>query len=255
MNKYLYGIFSVSTIAIASIVCCVDSLAQPGKDPKTGASSSPNLSSFSKNIRPKPEVSSIVPAAAVLGTMDKVRSAIPYSIANENVGIDERQEQRGLPPTSIYSVGVGDVLLIATQSAGISFGQFTVRADGTIDFPLAGERVKVIGLTTYRIESTLSDTVRLFPTTRIIVKVRDYVSHGVLVRGMVDIPGFHQIQRDAVPLFVIRATAVVNPQSDRVVIKREKDGTIESYLLSSTSADAVIVYPGDIVDFTVAHLR
>lgn len=172
------------------------------------------------------------------------------SIVPDNDRSTRRGVTAGSSPTSIYRVGVGDVLVIEIQNSSTSSGHYTVRNDGTIDFPLAGEYVSVADKTTDEIEGHLSESISLYSAPQVSVKIAEYVSHGVLVNGLVEVPGFHQIHRDAVPLFVIRAAAGVTQNAKRVTIKRERTLGSESYLLSSPNADRTLIFPGDSVEFT-----
>ncbi|MGB5014847.1 MAG: polysaccharide biosynthesis/export family protein [Pyrinomonadaceae bacterium] len=174
----------------------------------------------------------------------------PLSIVRENEGNTQRTVTANLSPTSIYRIGVGDVLMIEIQNASTSSGLYTVRNDGTVDFPLAGEYVSVADKTTDEIEGQLSESISLYSTPQVSVKIAEYVSHGVLVSGLVEMPGFHQIHRDAVPLYVIRSAAGVTQSAKRVTIKRERALGTESYLLSSPNTDRTLIFPGDSVEFS-----
>ena len=176
--------------------------------------------------------------------------APPKTFARENFEIAKRAVTANVSPTTVYRVGAGDVLFIAIQNGNSSSSYYTVRPDGTIDFPLAGEDVVVTGQTADDIEKSLTNAVKLFEKPRIAVKVREYASHSVLVHGLVEAPGSHQLQRDAVPFFVIRAAAIVSPRASGVKIIREKNAKVESFLLADETVDDVLVYPGDLVEFT-----
>ena len=62
---------------------------------------------------------------------------------------------RAVPPTTIYKVGAGDVLFINLKNAGQGSGYHTVRQNGTIDFPLAGDDLIVADQTVSDIEEML----------------------------------------------------------------------------------------------------
>ncbi|MEO6051228.1 MAG: polysaccharide biosynthesis/export family protein [Pyrinomonadaceae bacterium] len=89
-------------------------------------------------------------------------------------------------PTDIYKVGVGDVLSVNLKNAAQGSGYFTVRQDGTIDFPLAGENVIIADQTVDIIEDILEFGVTRFPDPQIEVRVREYVSHRIKVSGLVE---------------------------------------------------------------------
>ena len=93
------------------------------------------------------------------------------------------------PLTEIYKVGVGDILFVNLKNLPQGSGYFTVRRDGTIDFPLAGEKVRVVDQTTDAIEGLLASGITLFANPQVEVKVRQYMSHRITVSGLVQLPG------------------------------------------------------------------
>lgn len=189
-------------------------------------------------------------AQTAIEKINNEQSDRPASIARETYNIARRASKINSEPTSIYRVGSGDVLIIEIKNASLSSNYYTVRNDGTIDFPLAGENVVVTGQTVDEIEDMLAASIKLYELPQIYVRIRDYVSHSVLVNGLVDVPGYHQLQRDAVPLYVLRAKAGIDPRSNAVKIKRAKDSNIESFLLTNTNVDSVLIFPGDSIEFT-----
>ena len=153
-------------------------------------------------------------------------------------------------PTEIYKVGNSDVLFISLQNApSKESNYFTILNDGRIDYPLAGEMVSVVGLTTDQIEDLLKEKVKLYENPQISVKVREHNSHNFTVLGLVEKPGEKSLLREAMPLYVVRAEAVVQSKANRVTIKR-KDSDTQSVDLKDPKYGEVLVYPGDIVEFT-----
>ena len=65
-------------------------------------------------------------------------------------------------------------------------------------------------------------------------------------------PGEQQIQRDAVPFYVIRAMTGIDPRADRVRITRAVSAKTDEFALNDRSLDAVLVYPGDSIEFADA---
>jgi polysaccharide biosynthesis/export protein len=149
--------------------------------------------------------------------------------------------------TEIYKVGVGDVLMITLRGSTQSSNYFTVSADGTIDFPLARGPIKVQGLTPQQIERSLAAGITLFPNADVDVKVREYVSHKVEVKGAVERPGTKYLQREAMPLYVIKAEAGVTRSASRVVVTRS--GRESLHDLANDQTDNMLVFPGDVLDF------
>jgi polysaccharide export outer membrane protein len=162
--------------------------------------------------------------------------------------IARRANPTTVVPTEVYKVGVGDVLFINLQNAGRASSYYTVLNDGTIDYPLAGKMVFVKGFTVEEIEDTLRDTIKLYENPRVSVKVRDYASHAVSVLGMVERTGEKYIQREAVPLFVIKAEAVVQPKAAYAIVKRA-NATTETLSLKDAKTDDFLVLPGDVIEF------
>jgi protein involved in polysaccharide export with SLBB domain len=183
----------------------------------------------------------IIPANAIVSDR---RS----TIARRTNPTARQAELNSKPLTEVYKVGVGDVLAIALKSASQGSGYYTVRADGTIDFPLAGEKVIVAGQRVDAIREILESGITLFPDPQVEVSVREYISHKIGVSGLISDPGEKGLQREAVPLFVIRAEAVVDPKATRVLISRESSNP-EIYDLKDAATDNVLIYPGNSLEF------
>lgn len=171
------------------------------------------------------------------------------SAANKTLEIAKRASVNALPPTEIYRVGVSDVLFISLQNAPAKTSTYyTVLSDGSIDYPLAGGMISVGGLTIEEIEELLNSKISLHENPQVSVKVREYASHPITVLGLVEKSGEKFIQREAVPLFVVKAEAIVSPNAAEVLIRRA-DSTIEIVKLSDPKADEVLILPGDFVEF------
>jgi hypothetical protein len=80
------------------------------------------------------------------------------------------------------------------------------------------------------------------------VKVREFGSHKIDVAGLVERNGERFLQREAMPLFTVRADVGVKNDALRVVIKRPS-GTTETYSLADMRTDSVLVSAGDVVEF------
>ncbi len=171
------------------------------------------------------------------------------TIAKRTLEVVRNANKNAVVPTETYKVGVGDILFINLQNSSKGSTYFTVLNDGTIDYPLAGEMVSVAGLTTEEIEDALREKVKLYDNPQISVKVREYSSHKITVLGLVEKSGEKFMQREAIPLFVVRAEAIVQAKANRVVIRRA-DSTIETFSLTDEKAENTLIFPGDIVEFT-----
>ncbi len=162
----------------------------------------------------------------------------------------KNSESISRPLTEIYKIGAGDVLYINLKNSAHGSGYFTVQADGTIDFPLAGEKIIAAGKTIDIIENILASAIKLFPNPQVEAKVRQYASHRITVSGMVANAGEKSLQREAVPLYVIRAESGVRSQATKVLVTREKMVSVEIYDLREAKIDDVLIYPGNLVEFT-----
>jgi len=170
------------------------------------------------------------------------------SVANKTLEVASRANA-AVAPTEIYKVGIGDVLFISLQNAPPKDSTyFTVLNDGTIDYPLAGEMLAVQGLTTEEVEDLLKEKIKLYENPQVSVKVREHASHQITVFGLVEKAGEKYLQREAVPLYVVRAEAIVQSNAGLVIIKRANSDT-EKIDLKDPKAEDILIFPGDIVEF------
>lgn len=172
------------------------------------------------------------------------------SIAKKTLDVVRRANTEAISPTEIYKVGIGDILFINLQNSPKDSTYYTILNDGTIDYPLAGEMVTVAGMTTDEIEQILKNKIKLYENPQISVKIREYASHTISVLGLVEKAGEKKIQREAVPLFVVRAEAIVQPKASQAIIRRT-NASIETIELKDTKSDDVLIFPGDIVEFGI----
>jgi protein involved in polysaccharide export with SLBB domain len=156
------------------------------------------------------------------------------------------------PPTAVYRVGVGDIIDVRlVNGMGKDFTLFTVLANGTIDYPLAGEPVGVLNLTTDEIGARLSAALKrrgIFDRAQFQINVRDYASHSVLVSGLVEQPGQKVLRREAVPLYVLLAEASLRPDAGRVVIITRATGATKTLDLSDSNTLNELVSNGDVIN-------
>ncbi len=171
------------------------------------------------------------------------------TIAQQTLKIAKNAGLRASSPSEIYKVGVGDILFVTLKDAAGGSGYYTVHADGTIDYPLAGENVVVADQTVEDIEETLATGITLFSNPQVEVVVREYASHKITISGMAETTGEVNLRREAMPLFVIRAEAGVSSKATTAVINRSATMKIDSYNLRDPNAANTLVYPGDAVEF------
>ena len=156
--------------------------------------------------------------------------------------------------TEIYRVGVGDVLDIRLINSPTNRSTlFTVMPGGAIDLPIAGGALPVSGLTTDEIQARIAAELKrraVEEKAQVSVGVRQYVSHSVMVSGLVVQPGTRYLRREEVPLYVVLAESQLRNDAGRVRIMRAgTDG--ETLELSDPQTLNVTVQPGDVI--TVSH--
>jgi protein involved in polysaccharide export with SLBB domain len=198
---------------------------------------------------PGPQVASNVPANSNSQSKTLVKPT-SLSTAQPIKATRDANSMRDPVSTSNYSVGIGDVLDVrlsnlATRESTL----FTVMRDGTLEYPLVGSPIRVLGMTTDDIARLLAKQIRVLNAPRVSVSVRDYASHGVMVTGAVGNPGRKILRREAVPLFALLAESMVNPDAALAIITHNgKDGSPIN--LRDDKAMATPVVSGDVIRIT-----
>jgi tetratricopeptide (TPR) repeat protein/protein involved in polysaccharide export with SLBB domain len=154
--------------------------------------------------------------------------------------------------TRVYRVGPGDVLDVRLLNASVdptAPSLYVVTAGGLLDYPLTGDPLSVAGATVEEIGQRITAGLKRlgFPKGQeVVVSVREYASHHVIVSGLVREPGTKIIQREAVPLYVILADAQLSPEAEQVQISTPA-GTKATIDLNDTSALDIPIATGDVV--------
>ena len=154
----------------------------------------------------------------------------------------------------IYRVGVGDVLDIRLLNSAYSKAStlFTVVAGGVIDLPIAGGSISVAGLTPEEIQNIISAELKrraVDDKGQVSVGVRQYVSHSVMVTGLVVNPGTRFLRRELVPLYVVLAESQMRNDGGRVVILRGGMAG-QPHDLSDPATLNLTVQSGDVITVT-----
>ncbi|MGA9995965.1 MAG: tetratricopeptide repeat protein [Pyrinomonadaceae bacterium] len=181
------------------------------------------------------------------------------SAKNETAEIKNDTAAPGIEPVKpvdeatlvgIYRVGVGDILDIRLlNSTSNRSTLYTVMEGGIVDYTLAGGPVSVNELTTQEIEARLAAELKrrgVSADPHVVVSVRDFVSHTVIMSGLVSNPGIRILHREAVPLYVLIAESQPQMNAGRVAIMRATgQGPIID--LNDQSAMSALVRPGDVI--------
>lgn len=157
--------------------------------------------------------------------------------------------------TESYLVSAEDTLSITTRDVTEATGDFLVRQDGYIAFPLAGE-VKVAGLTTTEIRKRLVDLLKKEikdPDVTVNVKVarvqRTYVFGSIARPGITDWKPNWRLTE----LVAAAGGLTLPPERVKAIIFRVGQPNVhlqmKSVLVDAIEADNVLVLPGDTVNF------
>ena len=159
-----------------------------------------------------------------------------------------------VPPTALYRVGVGDILDIRLAGGMAKDSTlYTVMSTGMLDYPLAGDPLNVVGMTTDEIGARLSAELRrrgVYDRAQFRIVVRDYASHTATVSGLVDQPGAKILRREAVPLYVVLSEANPRAEAGRAVIISRATGQSKTVDLSDSAALNELISHGDIINIT-----
>lgn len=157
----------------------------------------------------------------------------------------------GLDPTTVYRVGPGDVLDIRLlDGRARRTTSYEVTPTGLLAYPSLSEPLKVAGLTTEQVAARLGAELKLRAAgadPEIAVGVREYVSHAIIVSGMVKEAGTKILQREGVPLYVIIAYAQPLPRAAQALVVSRATGRTTTVELSDARALKMLVRPGDVV--------
>ena len=172
---------------------------------------------------------------------DRTQPSIPTA-ATANVSTSE------IALTKLYRVGPGDVLDISfdpTKSA-----QFTVSTSGFLNHPSLAEPLLVAGLTVEEISAKLDSAAKgrgVIGNGSFSVAVGDYVSHTILVSGLVKDPGPKILRREGIPLSVVLADAEPLPEAGRATIVRSESNETFTIDFVETPDVNLIVRAGDVI--------
>ncbi|HEX7296720.1 MAG TPA: tetratricopeptide repeat protein, partial [Pyrinomonadaceae bacterium] len=172
--------------------------------------------------------------------------------ASVPTGAKETVSANDLALTKLYRVGPGDVLDISfdpTKSA-----QFTVSSSGFLNHPSLSEPLLVAGLTVEDISAKLEGSAKragVVSNGSFSVAVGDYVSHTILVSGLVKDPGTKILRREGIPLSVVLADAQPLPEAGRAAIARSESNETFTIDLVETPDVNFIVRPGDVITLKV----
>jgi protein involved in polysaccharide export with SLBB domain len=155
--------------------------------------------------------------------------------------------------TTIYRVGPGDVLDVRLGAdASAQPALFTVTPTGLLEHPDLSTPLSCAGLTVEEITARLQERLKQSSSTataNVSVSVNEFVSHTILVSGLVKEPGPKILKREAIPLYAVAADAQPLPEAGSVTVARHEPN--ESYVIDSVKPAEMnmLVQPGDVITF------
>ncbi len=158
--------------------------------------------------------------------------------------------------TTVYRVGPGDVLDVRlSDDAAAAFSLFTITSAGLLEHPNLTPPLLCVGRTTEEIVALIQQRLKQDSSTtnpNVAVTVNEYVSHTILVSGLVKEPGPKILRREAIPLYVIAADSQLLPEAESVSVVRHEPN--ESFVIDSVEPAqmSMLVHPGDVVTFQAA---
>lgn len=188
-------------------------------------------------LRPKQEQADVQVAMNASPTLPTIASV------SKNLSTDEFRL------INTYRVGPGDVLDVHLNDYQSRQGTaFSVTSSGFLQHPKLSEPLGVVGLTVEEIASKIEAELKNAGDSnpKAAVGVVDYVSHSIIVSGLVKDPGTKSLKREAIPLIVVLADAQPLPEAARVTVERNGVIQIETDL-NHTADMNFLVHPGDTV--------
>ena len=178
-------------------------------------------------------------------------SEIASTLGSTALPISTSKPANDIALTKVYRVGPGDVLDVRlTESVSPQSTLFTLTPAGLLEHPDLSAPLPVAGLTVEEISARIeSDLKQRVPAKdpRVSIGVHEYVSHTILVSGLVKEPGTKILQREAIPLYVVVADAQPLSEAGRVTVLRNESN--ESFMidLSEPSEMNLLVRRGDVL--------
>jgi protein involved in polysaccharide export with SLBB domain len=154
-------------------------------------------------------------------------------------------------PTQTYRVGVGDVLDVRMRDTGNQSTLFTVTANGLLEYPVLNQPLQVGGLTIEEIGERLKSELKrlaLNEAAEVLIGIREYNSHTILISGLVKQPGSKILRREAIPLYVVLAEAQPLPEAGYATVIAHETGKPATVDLFDPQATGLLLGPGDVIN-------
>lgn len=253
MKRNLSKNYRMSKVGFALVSPCLligaISVATFGQSSKTRSENNPFSPSPIPNSTPEIDTNNSKPAEFIMQARNSIRTEPQPTHADMTKMIEKKPDLSRLSPSKYYKIGPGDVLFVRLTNTSQPGGYYTVRTDGTIDFPLGGQNIVAAGNTIDELKEIIVAGIKVIPDPQIELRLREFASHKITVSGLATHTGVKFLQREAIPLFVIRAEAELNSEASKVDITRSNSGKTESHRLDEKGSEDILIFPGDKVTF------
>ena len=216
-----------------------------GDDPYVSA----NPPAAEAKNKPAPPRKEVTPEAE-----PAVTNAPPAKVVPLKTDTPHAETKDAPPPAGLYRLGVGDVLDIRLLNERTDKSTlYTVLPGGLLEYPLFSEPLSVEGQTVEEAAERIAQELRrraIEDDPQVLVNVREYVSHSVIVSGLVAEPGTKILRREEVPLYVLIAEAQPLPEAGRVLLTSHATGLRTEVALEDQAALAAPVRRGDVLMVT-----
>jgi protein involved in polysaccharide export with SLBB domain len=210
----------------------------PGQSEEATRAANPLSANASSHSGPKNDTAAGVQVSLNASTGSRTNNSSSASTAKNDL-------------TRVYHIGIGDVLDVrlgdepATQST-----LFTVTPSGLLEHPILAQPLQVSGLTVEETRARLEADLKrraVNENPKVLVGVREYLSHAIIVSGLVKEPGTKLLRREAIPLYVVIADAQPVAEAGRATLIRHEIGDAVVVDLSKPAEMNVLVRSGDVI--------
>lgn len=151
-----------------------------------------------------------------------------------------------------YILGPEDVISVLTRDVQEASGDFMVRTDGKITFPLVGE-IEVAGLTTKQLETKLIEALKKeLRDPQVTINLKQFRMNRVYVLGAVSQPGIRDFKPGWRLTEVIASSGGLGALPERLralIIRKGKTIKIElrEIFIDGLDESNVLIEPGDVI--------
>ena len=188
-------------------------------------------------------------------TDDKREQAEGSHVSLSSAGLPAKsKDANDIALTNIYRVGPGDVLQVRlTSDVSALPTSHTVTQAGLLEHPELSAPLPSAGLTVEEITTRIEDDLkrRSYRNMNVVVTVNEYVSHTIMVSGLVKEPGVKILKREAIPLYVVVADAQPLPEAENVTVLRHDTNETHVIDLANPAEMNLLVRPRDVVTLRV----